>query len=336
MSTKPIVVAARYKYLLMVPFVLIIPIAAIVSVMSQKSDYTSTARLFANDSPILDTLFDPGNRFSSPAQNRASDLNEYLATDSFKREVAARAGLPTDTEEEADASGWEVGKGASVYASGRRLVNISHTSANGSHSRDIVDAIVAEFRERTTEAVTRNVQIARNLYDEQLETARTTASESEDALLAYLQTRPAGTTVANDPQAAALAKAFDDAQSTVGSIQDDRTRLELDYRATLEGQDNVLSVEDAASVPSTPTTTSKRELLAMPIAGFMLALSLSAAIYAFLLRTDNSIRTADDVEAFSGLALLGTVPDVGGMKKRHWPKHFFRMAVAGLGAAGQR
>jgi capsular polysaccharide biosynthesis protein len=223
-----------------------------------------------------------------------------------------------------------------VYASGRRLVNVSHTSDNGGSSREIVDAIVAEFRERTTETVTRNVESARAIYTEQLEEELAVADAAEDELLAYLAGRPAGTTVVNDAQAAALSKTMEDAQKQYRSTQDFLASLELQYRATLEGQDNVLRVEDPASVPATPTTTSKRELLAMPIAGFMLALSLSAAMYAFLLRTDNSIRTAHDVEAFSGLALLGTVPDVGGMKKRHWPKHFFRMAVAGLGATGQR
>ncbi|HEY8173538.1 MAG TPA: hypothetical protein VIH21_10680, partial [Dehalococcoidia bacterium] len=245
-------------------------------------------------------------------------------------------GLPTGTPEEADASAWIVGNGAAIYPSGRRLFVVTHTSGNGELSQKIVTGIVGTFREKYLENVELNVERAQTVYTQQLGDQAKIVDQAEDAVTAYYATRPAGTSTENDPRALALSRDAERAQRDYAATQQQIASIALQKQATLEGEDVTLRVEDPASLPTTPNLTSKRSLLAMPIAGFLLALSLSAAVYAFLLRTDNSIRTADDLEAFSGLALLGTVPDVGGMKKRHWPRHFFRMAVAGLGVTAQR
>ena len=65
-------------------------------------------------------------------------------------------------------------------------------------------------------------------------------------------------------------------------------------------------------------------------------MSLSAGLYTFLLRTDNSIRTAEDLRSLPGLTLLGTVPDVGYARRRGWPRHFFRLAVTALGTSERK
>ena len=83
--------------------------------------------------------------------------------------------------------------------------------------------------------------------------------------------------------------------------------------------------------------TSKKKLAALPIAGFLIALSLSAILYAFLFRTDNRVRTVEDLrELLPGVVLLGTVPDAANEKRRSWPKHYFRIAVARLAVTAQR
>ena len=336
MGIKPLVVAARYKFLLLVPFLIILPIAALASFLSIKKDYTSTARLLAQDSAIVDVIGSGDNRYNSPAQNRSSDISELLATDSFKLAVAQRISMPTDTPQEERDSMFAIERGTSAVANGRHLINISHTSTDGAQARDIVNGIVAEYRAQYSADITKNVNNATTVYKSQLATNKAALDQSETELGAYLSKRTGPETLNNDPRYVAFQKTVDRAQKDYDTTQQRISDIQLQEQATISGQDYTLSLKDEANLPTLPEPTSKKKLLALPIAGMLIALSMAAAIFAFLLRTDNSIRTAEDLEAIPGLVMLGAVPDISFVKKRRWPKSFFRIAIAGLGVTPQR
>ncbi len=336
MGIKPLVVAARYKFLLIVPFLIILPIAALATVLSIKKEYTSTARLLAQDSAIVDVIGNGDSQYNSPAQNRSSDITELLATDSFKMAVAKRIGLPTGTAQESANSMTAIEKGTSAVANGRHLINISHTSKDGAEARDIVNGIVAEYRAQYSADVTKNVSNATTVYQSQLATNKTALDEADTAIGAYLAKRTGPESLNNDPRYLSLQKDVDRTQKDYDATQQRISDIQLQEQATISGQDYTLSLKDEANLPTTAAPTSQKKLLALPIAGTLIALSLAAGIFAFLLRTDNSIRTSEDLEAIPGLVMLGAVPDISFVKKRRWPKSFFRIAIAGLGVTPQR
>lgn len=336
MGIKPLVVAARYKLLLLVPFLIILPIAALASFMSIKKEYTSTARLLAQDSTIVDLIGSKDNQATSPAENRASDITELLATDSFKRKVAERIGMPVDTPADAEASLTEIFVATSASASGRHLLSVSHTSSDPERARNIVDGIVAEFRAQYSDSVTKNVSNATTVYKSQLASNKTALDQAEAEMTTYLGTRPTNVPLVNDPRYLTVQKNLDRAQKDYDTTQQRISDIQLQAQATIDGQDFTLSLKDAANVPTSPKAASQKKLLALPIAGLLLAMSVSTAIFAFMLRTDNSISTAEDLKMLPGLVLLGTVPDIGFVRRRRWPKSFFRVAIAGLGVTPQR
>jgi capsular polysaccharide biosynthesis protein len=331
MGIKPLVVAARYKLLLLLPFAVILPLAAAVSFMQyQKTEYTAVARLLAQESAIIDNIID-SNPYTSPAENRASDLREQLATDAFNSRVAERIGMPTTPASALQASMWEIEAGTSAYANGRHLVVIMHTSPSPERASKIVAGIVEEFRAQYRENVTLNSDNATKVYESQLNEQRKTLEAAEAELAAYLSRVPQTSNLNTDVRYVALQKTADRAQRDYESTQQAIRDIKLQAQATIDGQDFTLTLKDPASTPTSPDLVGKRQLVALPIAGFLVALSIAAAMYAFLLRTDNRIRTAEDLQALPGLVLLGTVPDVDGMRRPRWPKNFFRIAIAGLG-----
>ena len=336
MGIKPLVVAARYKFLLLVPFLIILPIAALASFLSIKKEYTSTARLLAQDSAIVDLIRNGDNQYNSPAQNRSSDITELLATDSFKTDVAQRIGMPTGTPDELGRSMFAIETGTSAVSNGRHLVNISHTSRDAAQARDIVNGIVAEYRAQYNADVTKNVSNATTVYQSQLATNKTTLDQTQTELGSYLSKRTGLESLNTDPRYVFLQKNVDRAQSDYDGTQRRISDIQLQKQATISGQDYTLSLKDEANLPTAPELTSRKKLLALPIAGALIALSIAATMFAFLLRTDNSIRTAEDLEAIPGLIMLGAVPDISFVKKRRWPKSFFRIAIAGLGVTPQR
>jgi capsular polysaccharide biosynthesis protein len=330
MGIKPLVVAARYKYILLIPFAILIPVAALVSYSKIETEYTSTARLFARESVIADS-FSSGNPYTSPAENRAGDVNELLRTEKFKLAIAEFAGLPTATRSQQEFSMWEIEFGTAVYASGRHLLVVSHTSADPERAQKIVNAIVETFRSQYRDQVLANAGNALKIYEANLEENSATLEAAENDLNAYLATRPANEPLANDPRYTSLQRDVDRAQQDYGNTQDAILDIRTQRENSISGQDFTLAEQDAANVPANPDAFSRRDFVAYPVAGFLVALSISAAAYAFLLRTDSRLRTREDVEQVTTVPVLGTIQDVGSEKKRHWPKDFARLAAGAQG-----
>jgi capsular polysaccharide biosynthesis protein len=327
MSMKPFIIAARYKYLLIVPFAVILPVAIIFAALQRTSNYTSWSNLWV-EQPLSPTV-DSGNSFLTPAQNRANDLTELLATDSFTMKVAQKANLPTGTETEKNTSLAAIRSGTSASATGRQLVSVSHTDNNPADAHRIADAVVTTYI-ADTDARTKVLIQQAVLFDQSnVDAAQKALADAQSAVTGYH-----GSGGSTDPQLTSLISSAQAAQAT---LNDANKQLRSDQQLLESpGTTNLMSVTDQASTPTSPDGVKKTKLLMFPAAGMLLAISLAAALFGFVLRTDNSIRVAEDLQALPGLLLLGSVPDVSNLKKRNWPRHFFRLAVTALGSTVQR
>ena len=327
MAMKPLIVAARYKYLLLVPFLVIMPIAAGLMLIAPAPKYTSSARVWVNPPALLPSIPSSDPAYASPAQNRANDLNELLATDSFSIGVAQRAGLAVDTQEEQAKAVEKVRRGTSVFAEGRHLVDVLHTDTTPAAAQRMAEALVGSFTDEVQAQTQREIEQAVSFYsklrqDNQL--------KLDDAQLAQQSYRPASPT---DAHLTELTAAVTTAQLSVNASG--KSLSDAQQLAASPGTQTV-TTRDAPDLPTAPEARKKKSLLIFPIVGLFLAVSLSAGLYALLLRTDNNIRVAEDLQALPGLLLLGTVPDVAKMRKRGWPRHFYRLALTTLGSNIQR
>jgi uncharacterized protein involved in exopolysaccharide biosynthesis len=327
MGVRPLIVGARYKLLLLVPFLVILPVAIALTFLSRTTEYSSTSSLWAERAAIINTPGD--NTYISPAQNRVNDLHQLLSTDAFRLEVAERVNLRIDTTAQARASMAAISSGTFAYTSGEHLLIIGHTGPDPVMAQKIVQATIDEFVERYLARSADQAGAAIGVYESQQATDQETLTAAQLNLTEYLES--AGPSAATTPRYTELKASVDRAQAT---LNDTTNKLESARKIRDQGPQALaytLKTIDSASAPEAPEATTKRQLLALPIAGFLLALSLSAGLYAFLLKTDNSIRIAEDLNALPGLLLLGSVPDVAYLRRRSWPKNFFRVAVSSLG-----
>jgi capsular polysaccharide biosynthesis protein len=324
MSVKPLIVAARHKLLLLLPFLVILPVAAVLSYLNIKSEYISSSTLWAEDSVFLDSAVS-NNPYNTPAQNRANDLNELLNTDSFRSAVAQRTGMP-----DVRASWREVSSNTLAYANGRHLVVVEKKSSDPARAQAIVAALVDEFREQYSENTRQTAENARPIFEQRRLADQAALDNANQDYTSYIQAHGPSTS-GGDPRALELQASVTRAQTALNDTVRQLREIELLTASTEAALQRTVRVIDAPTLPTAPLGTSKRGLVALPAAGFMLALSFSAAIYAFLLKTDNNIRVADDLAALPGLLLLGTIPDASSVKRRGWPKHYFRIAVAAIG-----
>lgn len=334
MGTKPLIIAARYKLLLLAPFAVMLPVAIVFALMSRTTEYSSSSTVWVEQSKFL-SASTGCSPYITLAQCQATLLNELMNTDDFAGEVAAGAGLPVGTLEERGASMWIVRKGMSAFATGQHPIVLSHTSGDPELSQRIVVALAAQFQARYRETTAQDAQQAQEFYELRLAPDREALTQARNGLAEYVAESP-GSVLNNDvgfqQRQADVEGAEDQVKETLNNI--DQVKLELGLQE--EGLSRTFRIVDPATLPDTPLAQSRKDLLVFPIAGLLLALSLSAGLYTFLLRTDNSIRTAEDLRGLPGLSLLGTVPDVGYARRRGWPRHFFRLAVTALGTSERK
>ncbi len=328
MATKPLIILARYKFLLLVPFLVILPVAIVFSIAMRKTSYQSTSTVWVDPPLFVPIAQQSGyNGYLSPAQNEAIVANELLATNAFTEKVAAAISKPT-----LPITRDMVRYGTSVYANGVYSLVVRHSDKDGRVPAVIVAGVVKEIHDQYVAKVKEDAALAYQIYKGEAPALLQARDEASKNLADYLaQHRD---TSANDPQLIALQSASQRAQDAYDANQRAILNLVNTSGTTELGYEKTIEIVDQASAPAV-VKPSKRSLLAEPTGGLLLAISLAAAMYTFLLRTDNSIRVAEDLQALPGLALLGNVPDVTSVRKRGWPKHFFRLAVTGLGVTIQ-
>lgn len=327
MPMKPLIVAARYKYLLLVPFAVILPIAIGLMLIAPAPKYTSSAKVWVNPPALLPSVPSSDPAYVSPAQNRANDLNELLATDSFSKSVAQRAGLPLNTREETAKALDSVRRGTSVFAEGRHLVDVTHTDASPAAAQAMTEALIGGFTAEVQAQTQQEIAQAVTFFSKQRDDNQSKLNNAQLAQQAYRPTSPV------DPQITQLTSEVATAQLAVNA-----SGKGLADAQQLAGSPatQTITTRDAPDLPTAAEARKKTSLLIFPIVGLFLAISLSAGLYGLLLRTDNNIRVAEDLQALPGLLLLGTVPDVAKMKRRRWPRNFYRLALTSLGSTVQR
>lgn len=334
MATKPLIILARHKYLLLVPFLVILPASLLLSIVMKSTTYTSRSIIFAQDLRFLPQAQSQGSQYLTPAQNQVNVLNELLATDTFATKVAS-----TISKDGPSISPASVRMGTTVYDNGYSSMVVSHASGNAAEAQRIVKGVVDEYKDESIAMTQAQIQQASELISSELRLQEQALTDARDKLASYIQDHPSVLTSqsgGSDPSYLALQSTVQRATDAYNSTYSNQQFLNLSGLSTVTGIQNLIDVRDPANTPSSPDHVSLRKQMLFPIAGLLLAVSLAAAAYAFLLRTDNSIRVAEDLQALPGLALLGTVPDVSPVKKRGWPKHFYRLAVTALGVSAQR
>jgi capsular polysaccharide biosynthesis protein len=330
MNTKPIFIAARYKYLLLVPFLVIVPIAAAFSLLNRTTEYQSSATVWVQRSKYIDDEISGCNPYVTLAQCQSGLLNEYMGTDSFALAVAARVGMPVTTDAEKALAVARVRSATSIYATGTHPIIVSHRAPDAQSAAIVVEGIVAEFQDEYKKTITEQTNFAKTIWEDRVSADR----EELDAVRAELYAfNPSTQVVSADPRFQQLQQELDRVQKRYDDSSATLNEIVRSQREIIENRDNSFEIVDPASVPAGPLPLNKKAFLMYPAAGFLLALSLSAAMYAFFMKTDRSVRASEDFEFIPNLTVLGTVPDLGFAKRRGWPKNFFRFALTTIGSS---
>lgn len=331
MPAKAFVIFFRYKYLLLAPFLVTIPLAIAYVFLSGTTTYQSVGKVNVARPGFLASEATSGwNPYISLAANQANFVNSRLKTREFSSRVAdtASEGFSRQiTEGEVRGSAW-------AGALADNLLGVGANNGDAEAARRIAQATIDEYasveEEQTRAEAEVAIQVKEAIVSERLEAAAAADKAIADYLAAHPELARNPELADRDTQLRALNETARIAANAARDAQEELAEIRRFAAATLIGQSKTFDpiAADAPETPLAPLGRKKTDLLGPPIMAFLMALSLSAVVYGFLFRTDRSLRSRDDLTAvLPNVTYLGSVPDVGTPKKRSWPRDFARVTA---------
>jgi len=306
MSSRAVVLIARHKLLLLLPFLVAVPAAIVYALLSGSDTYQSVGRVWVERPSFLrSAIGNSWNSYLSPAQNQADLVNQRLKTDDFAQRVAMVASATAARPVIAD----EVKRGAWAAADGSNLVKVGFNGPEPKAAQAIAAAVIAEYAKVEREQTLADANQAKLFYEGEITTAEAEYNSAREALGAYLVTCP---TCPNVPDQTYIELreeadfARDVYQQALGDLRAARQFIEQ----TETTQSKTFQAQDAPFEPLAPLGRGMMALVGPPAVALLMAIAVSAAAFGVIYATDKTLYTAEDTMLIPNLRLLGTVPEL--------------------------
>lgn len=311
MPSKAIIILFRHKLLLLLPFLIALPISIIFVIATGSKKYQSAGTVWV-DRPEFFVVAGTNrwSQFISPAANQAGFLRERLSTNDFSSRIATRASEGFSrviSKEEVRAGTWVNG--------GSNLVTVGHAGSDPEAAARIAKAAIDVYGEVDSDQTIAGAEQAVSFYQARLK-------EQRDAVTA------ATSKLKDSPNDVFLQNQLQEAQNTYNEKSKQLDQVELLIKQTKEGSIVTWNPRDQPEVPLAPVPRKKLSLLGPPAMATLLSIAVAAAVFAFLLHTDRTLRSAEDLVLVPGVQLIGIVPDVSLVGRPTWPRQFVRIAAS--------
>lgn len=317
----------RYKWLLIVPPILIPLVVGPIAVMTAPSYYEASAGVWVDRAPDLGSN-DGFNIYISPAQNQIVRMNDMLRTRAFLMNIVNRTSLAplAATESGENAVRQAFFRGFAASPSGDRVVTVRFRSSNPQVSLQMVNAVIEAFKEQLASDRINQATVAISFYEGRVKSAEEEANKAGDALRRYLAANPRLTTLdpersatnsaagrfnlptsVIDPTMADLLRQQETQQGEVDRMRQALEQARLSSSAALQGQEVGFQVVDPAKAPTT-AVRERRKALIYPVAGLVVGVGVSAALLVLLVASDRAVRTEQELSRIA--RVVGYVPQL--------------------------
>jgi len=306
------------KWRLIIAAILIFGLASAGLYLSKQGSYTSSAGIWV-DRPIY-TPADPGqNQYVTPATVQAGIFDQLLQTHQFTLQIAKNASIPMRTVNAEDAAVADLQKNLYIDPVGPNLIRVTYTSNKPQYVKPVLDAAISLFKDASTSSSIAQLQEAKKLYQQQLNTANQDMNKSHDAVNAYIQAHPDSTkNGSNDPTFNALNGQYQSDQQHVDDIQAKIDDLDLRINGKTQLSDIIFNVVDSPT-EAEPYQFSVKDLIRNEAMALILGIVAVVGLTMVFTWTDQSVYTLNDISSLpinndepeaSKDLLVGVVPYV--------------------------
>ena len=328
----------RYKVLILLPMLVILPLTMILASQPKDAEWQSFGVVWVDQ---YRPLYQDERLGYTPAASQAALLNDFLRTRTFTLNVAQQTQLAEllDGGANDEAIIHRIWESVRVYPTSNSFINVVVTMPDPDMAVEVAQATLNAFQEELRARQEQQSETATAVYTEAYQKAEEAVTKSRRELANYVTTRPElsrGTeglntsAVLRDPNFARLqAQVTYDEQrynSALSNLEQHLGRA----RAGVEGAQFAFTVVDQPQRPLSPLPQSRLRLVKLPFIGLVLGLMLSSGIAALLILTNRSVHGAYDIRDRLGVPVLGEIPEL--RRKRIWQRasrDAVRLRIAG-------
>lgn len=313
---KLVETAFSHFWLLLLPVVLA-PLA-VVMLTTKQTEYKSRAVVWVQSPPGDTRTLGATSPYNSPAQNQANALSDLLRTESFRLNVAGRAGLLSMEDPElqrrvaAELTVW-------AYSAGVNLIAVEVRSSSPVEAQKVGQGVIDEYVARSTTESAQASTTNAAYYTQQVTVANAELDTRRAALYDYVAKHPQVT----DPKVAVLDIQYRTLQSLVDAqtavVTDLSNKLQAAQLHLVGGPDEqkaAFAVQDPPSLPRAPLPQAVSRKFGLPAAGLLFGALISAVALFAMYRANHSVVSSEDLEGLP-VQMLANIPDIR-------PSGFFR------------
>ncbi|MGZ4738011.1 MAG: hypothetical protein ACXVLM_02035 [Ilumatobacteraceae bacterium] len=296
-----------------------------VGVMQAKkitAQYRSVGVLNVASNPLLSTVTSAGSTgaygFETPSTATTRMINELFRTDVFVRSVADHAGLKAALD-----SGLvtipQVRARVAASSVGDRLLAVTAVWPDARTATQLVNSAVDEYTQHVLDVETKQSSEAEKFWTDLLAGYKKSLTDAQAALQDYVVANPApkiGERPAEQTLAmSTLSGAIDQAQTQVTNAENNIDQAKLTSQQATSQTSQGLQVVDPPEVPTAPESIHRQQAMTFVVYLFLGIFVLVAMLLAsaFL---DRSVRTVEDIDVATGLAVVATVPSIAVLSRR--------------------
>ncbi len=248
------------------------------------------------------------NQYLTPAQNAVDSLDQYVATDTFYRQLGQSllSNNVVSSSAQADQVLSDVRSSLFIASTGSHLVLLRVECRSAPVCVVVLNTTITLWTDWLVQTEQQQADVAIQFYTAQLQTARDRLQTSSDALNAYTAKHPR-LTIADlkpDPELDRLSSDVSQAQTEVNNIQDKLQSIQFNRDAAAEIDQTAVRVIDAPRTSGGHfTSVTKKYAIALAVAAALPGI----AYLVFLGWIDRTARNPKEIESRIGVPVVSTI-----------------------------
>lgn len=300
---------------------------AVVALVRNTAVYESTATVWVSQLSGIETatVNRPTQLEESPAERQVQVLADLFSIAAFREAAAARASMvpASASERERAAAGQSLAASVSAAVVGSNVISISAKDGDPATAQRKLKAVVEEYQARVRAEAAREAEVVLAYYENQVVQAQKDLAGLYTDLQAYTATLPVRSSTVQLPPDAKLQQLqsrVDAQERLLDVLLSARQDAQIRAAAGPGSVDALFTIQDQANLPLDPLGIPATKRFGYPLAGLVFGLFASAGYLFLVYRTDQSIRSAADLEGLD-VAVLGSVPELesGALFSRYTP-----------------
>jgi|GEM_PF-4771853 len=307
--------------LYLLPLLLLIGVG-VLQASRVTAQFRSVGVLNVASNPLLSDVSPLGvtgaTSFETPSAATTRMINELLRTEVFVRSVAEHAGLKGALEANLVTID-QIRARVGASSTGTRLLDVSASWPDATTAVQLVISTIDQYTDHVLQGQIKNSKEAETFYTDLASGYSKALADAQDALKNYVVANPAPR-IGERPAEQTLTMqtmqgVITQAQTQLTNAENKIEEAKLATQQARNQTGDSLQLVDPPEVPTAPASVHRQQAITLAVYLF-LGLFVVVAMLLVSSLLDRAVRSAEDIDVATGLAVVATVPSIAALSRR--------------------